>query len=395
VIVSTRFRVASAAALGMMLSAARAFPAPTPAPGTVGFKTLFRVDGSRRVAPHADGRPLQVSIWYPASAGGRPMSARDYLLLAATETTPGRATRDAERKILDAYRKYLAGASVSTAQADAILATRMRAHRDAAPASGTFPLVLIAQGNGEGPYDQAFLAELLAGRGYVVATTPSQSRIGGPMRGEADIPAHASEEAQDLAFVAAALRDDPSVRRGGIGLVGYSFGARSALLFEMRDRDVAAFVSLDGGIGSKTGQGQLEKAPGFDPKRAQAPLLHVYEEGDRFMPVDLNLVQSLDRCDRWLVRVEGMRHTHFSSMGLFVASVPELARITQATPRTGEAWKAAAEATAAFLDRFVAHPRPDPPAAWTPPRSSVYTTRQLPAFGRAPAAAPPRADSGF
>ena len=306
------------------------------------------------------------------------MKLKDYLLLAATENTGGTATAEANGKVLESFHKYLAQAKVSPAAAAALLAAPMRARRDATPSAGAFPLVVIAGGNGEGPYDQAFLAEMLVPRGYVVATTPSPSRITGPMQSQSDIPAYAAAGADDIAFTAADSKRQPVVRAGPIGLVGYSFGARSALLYEMRVRDVAAFVSLDGGIGSATGKGELQKAPAFDPKTAIAPLLHLYEEGDRFMPVDLDLIGSLDRCDRWLVRVEGMRHSHFSTMGVLAARSPELASITQATPRTASARRAVAEATAAFLDRFLAHPTGEPPAAWVPPHSGEYSVRQLP-----------------
>ena len=316
------------------------------------------------------------------------MTARDYLLLGATETSPGRPAAKASKAVLADYRAYLGRAKVTAAQADAILATKMGARREAAAAPGRFPLVIIVQGNGGSAYDQAFLAEILAEHGYAVATMPSQARISGPMRTEGEIAARAIEEAADIGVAAGALAREPSVKPGDLGLVGYSFGARSALLYEMRHRGVSAFVSLDGGIGAKTGKGRLEKAEGFDPKRAEAPLMHIYEDGDRFMPVDLDLIRSLDRSDRWLVKVEGMRHTHFSTMGILVRSSPQLAAITSATPGTAAAWDAVAAATVAFLDRFLGNPRPnEAPAAWTPPASPSYTVKQLPGFAR-PAARP-------
>jgi dienelactone hydrolase len=318
------------------------------------------------------------------------MTARDYLLLAATETAPASASAKAQEQVVAEYRAYLGRAKVPRAQADAILATKMRARRDARAAPGRFPLVIIVQGNGGSAYDQAFLAEILAEHGYAVATTPSQARISGPMRTEGEIAARALEEAADIEVAAATLAREPWVRAGDFGLVGYSFGARSALLYEMRYRGVAAFVSLDGGIGAKIGKGRLEKAAGFDPKRAEAPLLHVYEEGDRFMPVDLDLIRSLDRSDRWLVKAEGMRHTHFSTMGILVKTNPQLAAITSATPKTAGAWDAVAAATVAFLDRFLGNPRPnDAPAAWKPPASPYYSVRQLPGFAKPAARAAP------
>ena len=95
----------------------------------------------------------------------------------------------------------------------------------------------------------------------------------------------------------------------------------------MRDSDVGALVSLDGGIGGKAGKGRLEKARGFDRTRASAPLLHLYEEGDRFMVPDLELLRSLPG-PRWLVRVEGLRHAHFSSLGAMVRVAPSAAKVT-------------------------------------------------------------------
>src|SRR5262249_37234165 len=147
---------------------------PAPAAG-VGFRVLARVDTARRVSPHTAGRPLQISLWYPAAPGGRAMRLRDSLLLPAAETTPGPPTAEAEKKVLATYRKYLAQAKVSAAGADALLATRMQARRDAPPAPGASPLVVIVEGNGEGAYDQALLGEMLAGRGHVGAPRPPPS----------------------------------------------------------------------------------------------------------------------------------------------------------------------------------------------------------------------------
>ncbi|WNG34833.1 hypothetical protein F0U61_15120 [Archangium violaceum] len=121
-----------------------------------------------------------------------------------------------------------------------------------------------------------------------------------------------------LTFVVRALRSEPQVRASGkYGLVAHSFGARSALLLAMRDPDDAALVSLDGGIGGKAGKGFfLERTRNFDPTKATLPLLHLYEVGDRFMVPDHELIRSLARANRWLVKVDGMRHVHFTSTGI-------------------------------------------------------------------------------
>jgi dienelactone hydrolase len=311
---------------------------------------------------------VQISVWYPAVSGGAPLEFRDYVALSASEIDE-RPAPAAVAAAVEGYRSFLTSAGISARDADAWLSTKMRATRDPLPATGRFPLVLIAQGNGQSAHDQAFVAELLASRGYVVATTPSQGRIDGPMKSEEDIAVQADAQAADLAFAARKLRVGPGPRAGRYGVVAHSFGARSALLLAMRDSDVGAIVSLDGGIGAKAGKGQLEKARGFDLARGTAPLLHLYEEGDRFMVPDLEFLRSLSG-PRWLIRVDGIRHVHFSSTGAMAKIAPAAAKATSATPETAAAWDLVADATASFLDRFLRDAAPLR-ALWEPPASPL------------------------
>lgn len=364
-------RFAAGIFLLLFLGRARGLAAAQ-AGGAIGFRVLERADAARASQAFPKGRPIQIAVWYPAAARaagtGEALTFGDLVSLTASETAFGKPSEAARNDVLRRYRAFLAQAGVTAEQANAWLATRMRANRDAPPAAGRFPLVVIAQGNGESAADQAFLAEIIAARGYAVATMPSQARIGGAMKSEADIPSQAEDQAADLAFAAAALRGDPHVDSDRYGLVAHSFGARSSLLLAMRDPRVAALVSLDGGIGAKTGKGLLDKAKGFDRSRAKAPILHFWEEGDRFMEPDLDLLRSLRSADRWLVRVDGMRHVHFSSTGILVRSMPPVAKITAANADTASAWDAVAEATAGFLDRFLRASGPAT-APWSPPAS--------------------------
>ncbi len=344
----------------------------------IGFTVFLENDATRATPQFPTGRPIQIALWYPAAASGRRLTYRDYVLLAAIETSQGSPAEPPPRDAIGDWKSFLASAGVTSKQADAFLATPMHAFRDAVPAPGRFPLVLIAQGNGQSAHDQAFLAELLAEKGYAVATTPSQARIGGPMQSEQEIPAQAEAQAADLAFARNALRGKPQVRPGPYAVVGHSFGARSALLLAMRDSEVAALVSLDGGIGGRAGKGMIEKAAGFDRANATAPILHLYEEGDRFMVPDLELLRSLNRCDRWLVRVEGMRHVHFTSTGIMVRVLPPLAAATSADSRTASAWNAAAGSTVSFLDRFLFNPAAAHEALWAPPGSPLLHLEEVP-----------------
>jgi pimeloyl-ACP methyl ester carboxylesterase len=91
-------------------------------------------------------------------------------------------------------------------------------------------------------------------------------------------------------------------------VVAHSFGARAALLLAMLDPQVAAVVSLDGGIGTATGRASLEALPFYRAAAVRAPILHFYEELDEFMAPDFGLLHSLTAADRWLVSVPAMHH---------------------------------------------------------------------------------------
>jgi hypothetical protein len=137
-------------------------------------------------------------------------------------------------------------------------------------------------------------------------------------------------------------------------------------------------VSLDGGIGAKTGAGLLEKARGYSRERMRAPLLHVYEELDPQMAPDFTLLRSLDRSDRWLIRAGALHHIHFTTIGALVAVSPGLFRATSATTETEPAWLALLETTESFLGAFVAGPAEDA-ARWQPPESRELRVEKLPA----------------
>ena len=300
-------------------------------PWPVGFRVLAGsyVPAS---AANSEARPLQISVWYPASAGkGKRMTYRDYVALNASESDPekpaGKAEGDAA---VEEFRSFLVSAKVLASDATRVLSTPMKAIANAPAAKGRFPLVLISQGNGQSAHDQAFLAEALAAHGYVAATVPSAMRISGPMKGEEEIAAKATEQAEDLSSAAGRVKTRAELSEEGFAVVGHSFGARAALLLAMSDRSVRALVSLDGGIGAKTGRGMLERSRLFDAKAMAAPLLPLRARS--FHGPGFQLIDSLDGSASAASKVPDMP-VHFKR-GVSLQRAPSLAGRLGATPGT-------------------------------------------------------------
>jgi dienelactone hydrolase len=312
----------------------------------VGLEVAALEDPGR---PHeGKPRPIQMVLWYPAEKGGQEdLTFGDYVGLVASELGP--ASPEQVRTAVEEHAEFLrTRAKMSEADIERWLSRPMRAIPRAPPAATPVPLVLVAQGNGNSASDQAMLCELIASHGFAVATSPSPTRISGPMKGEEDIAKTAEDQALDLAMVAKAARERPFVAKDRTALVAHSFGARSALLYAMHE-GATALVSLDGGIGTRTGRDELRKSRFFDGARAKLPILHIYEQLDAFMAPDFSLLRSLPGADLRLVRASHMHHMHFTTVGEAVGQFPALAQVTHADARTSQAWRDVANATVAFL----------------------------------------------
>lgn len=129
----------------------------------VGFthQTLF--DYSRTFNLENEYRPIQLTIWYPASkeTDGRLMSYKDYVQLFYNDSTI--AVADFKKDPL----QYGANDTIL----NQILHSETLSINGAKAENGNFPLVLFTPGIYEKSYSNAILCEQLASNGYIVAST--------------------------------------------------------------------------------------------------------------------------------------------------------------------------------------------------------------------------------
>jgi hypothetical protein len=148
----------------------------------------------------------------------------------------------------------------------------------------------------------------------------------------------------------------------------------------MSEPRTQALVSLDGGIGVATGEDVLPAARGWDPKKAAIPILHIYEDVEPFMAPDFDLLGSLSGARVWLVKVDGLRHVHFTSVGHLMRGSSSLAKATSADESSGRAIEAVDRLVLALLDEFVARKRGP---KW-PPSDAAFPVRPLRSTSFAP-----------
>ncbi|WP_072323539.1 hypothetical protein [Luteibacter sp. UNCMF366Tsu5.1] len=323
-------RVVLSLCLGLLSGAAvsvKGAPSPelwgTLAQGSqpVGFRQVFAFDKSRtwlptrnvegEFTPDVDGRPVQVNVWYPAASTSAPrMKLGDYI----EQTAPAGFDR-INAEMLRRNRDSIQGSFDETASAK-LLAMPMDAVRDAAPAQGSYPLVILIGGLGADINTNVVMAEFLASHGYVVASVSLLGRSGdqlAPSRSAADIEAGT----RDMEYASSLLCASKDVDCRRTAVIGHSIGAVQAVLLGQRNGNVIAVVGLDGTYAFKGNASTLTGAEGFYPDQARYALLDLRrQQGMQSADLDFSAIDQLQYVDRDSVQLKNMHHSDFTSFAV-------------------------------------------------------------------------------
>jgi len=235
----------------------------------------------------------------------------------------------AKEKFLASFRRWQIG-EVDKELFTELLKTETAAHRGAAPAEGSFPRVIIAQGFSQSSLTHSILCEYLASHGYIVATSPSLGTNNREMTYDAR---GAETQVRDVEFIIDYLHTLPRVDHTKLAVAGFSFGGLPMLLVAMRNAEVDAAISFDSNLGAPDGLPILHRSPSFDLSRMVIPLLHFSQVSHPFL--DFSLFDSLLFCVRTIIRINGLTHFDFSSFGMITATVPHLVKATRPNQQRG------------------------------------------------------------
>ncbi len=292
-----------------------------PGPYTPGFK-LVEVRDHSRVYPGQNpgvgtARKIRVYYWYPAEATGQPslrfeafvrMAADDFGLIPNSART--------EEGLLPLPVPLAKG--MDRDRLETLFECPAASVRDARPAAGSFPLLVLGQGlYYESPLSHFVMCEFLASHGYIVATCPlvgTQYRL--VNRNTEDL----ETEIRDMEAVLAYARTQPNVRPEEVGVIGYDLGGMAGLLLCMRNPDIGAFLSLDSGILYPNRIGIPGSHPSYREDRFVIPWMHITQaRWIRFYRDEMKLPDLFGRKffgDSYLVQVPTENHGLFSSYAL-------------------------------------------------------------------------------
>lgn len=296
-----------------------------PGPYAVGLRVVEQYDFARGYRGDTDvqtgkpiagerARPIQTLVWYPAAKGsGQSLTVGDYAKLGATaddfEHPP------AERIAIQA--KFVAAlvATLPSDRAKAELAAPMQARRDAAPASGKFPVVIYAPSFNAEAYENADLCEYLASQGYLVIASPS---FGQASRGMTTDLEGVEAQVGDIEFLIGYAHGLPQADLSRLAVAGYSWGGLANAMAAAKDSRIRALVTLDGSI--RYWPNIVKQSQYLTPARVTAPMLYIaaapkaVEDTAADVNRDQSFLAKMKYADLYKVTMYPYVHANFSAM---------------------------------------------------------------------------------
>ncbi|HEY0079574.1 MAG TPA: tetratricopeptide repeat protein [Pyrinomonadaceae bacterium] len=324
----------------------------------VGFKFIYQQDYSRVWKATEDsngypqatgrGRPVRISVWYPAKrqANNPRMLYRDYLHATAQSAAFAELNRLLEQRDVGNFR-----ANLKAGEFDALMKTKTAAVQNAVPQKGAFPLLVYSAGLNNSSQDNVVLCEYLASHGYVVITVPQLGATSLDVNLKFPSPADLETQILDLQFAVGAMRDFPDADRSNLGAIGYSVGGVAALNLVMRNYDFDALVTLDPTFGVAPYIKLATESIHYHPTKMRVSWLYLY----RTEPAtNLAVFDALKYSNRYRLEMAGMFHQDFSSFPMFASQ----SAVTQT--RTPETAKRGYQAMCRYiLNFFNAHLKKD------------------------------------
>lgn len=239
----------------------------------VGFKNIDVTDLTRPSLSVAGdngaiGREMNLSIWYPSlDKGSSPVLYKDYVALTLPHDQ-----RNSNALCEHAFMHTVAELSGDTTRfqyvLNKMLAAQTKAHKNAVVAKGSFPVIIYP----DRAHVQSIMCEYLASNGYIVVSLSIKGSYAAPM----EYNVRGIETAiEDLQFALGYARQNFVTTRY-FSVIGLGFNATNLLAWQMRNADIKAFVSLEGGITTGFEDQLIQKGPFFNVERCTVDMLVIH-----------------------------------------------------------------------------------------------------------------------
>lgn len=287
-------------------------------PYEVGFENYNVYDNSRPYLLHEDSiaRPLLIHFWYPSieQVEGNALTFKDYIDLIALREDFGRSESEIDQQSFYYVKGYSDFAKDhfgldTSVSVQYLLDSPVYAKTGITrPNNGSaFPLLIYAPSNSKASVQNHMLCEYLASHGFMVLSVASA----GPYSIHRDkLEESTMAQVKDMEYILKFCEDSLQVNYSSLGLFGFSSGGYAMTIFQMRNKQVGAVLSLDGAQ-EYIAYLKLRDMPDFNLDRADVPYLSLVNNYENYSIYPL--YHSIISTEKYLYRLPYLDHNGFIS----------------------------------------------------------------------------------
>lgn len=303
----------------------------------VGFRTINWRDTTRSLtdsdkndAQNTGFLPVQISVWYPTNARwscAKSMPFKNYFYLAEQKNDFKELSQERKDKAMDIFynfAKFGLSVELNSDQLKAIGDTCTASIKDADAIRQKFPVVLA--GHDGGVWKISTLSEYLASHGYVVVSTGFLSSTFSMM----------SKEPQKALMMR--LRTFEVTKRlletmefadsSRIGLLGLNADGMSVLLYQMKNRQAKALVSIDGWEGKNGGSRYTSENIHFELAGLNTPYLEFQQDDNtdrEHLQLNTSIFKQMTHSDRFSYVQKDFGHAYLTGNMIALPKLSEQA----------------------------------------------------------------------
>lgn len=291
----------------------------------VGFSSYKVYDHARKYALGQDSisRPLLLHLWYPAQEKGNSIALdyKHYIDLIAQREDYGAEKSEIDKHSLN-YVKAYSDYAKSNFGLDTSITPRQILASPVLARSGlplplndpAFPLLIYAPSNGKASVQNHVLCEYLASHGFMILSVAS---AGPNSIQRAYMEESTIAQVMDMEYILHYAVDSLHIKYTSLGLFGFSTGGNAIALFQMRNRQVSAVLSMDGSH-EYSSYMKLYKMEDVDFEKADIPYLSLVNNYEDFSIYPY--YNSISSTEKSILRMPYLDHFGFVSNWRFFES---------------------------------------------------------------------------
>ena len=287
-------------------------------PYEVGFESYKTYDNSRSYVLGEDtiSRPLLIHFWYPSQEKneGHVLNFKHYIDLIAQREDYNRSAEEINNqsfyyvKGYSDFAKSNFGLDTSIHTQELLDSPVYAKSGIPIPESGSkFPLLIYAPSNSKASVQSHMLCEYLASHGFMILSVAS---AGPTSIQRAYFEESTMAQVTDMEFLLKYCKDSIGINYTKLGLFGFSSGGNAITLFQMKNENVDAVLSLDGGQEYIVCM-KLYHMQAFDLEKTNKPYCSVVNNYENYSIYPL--YNSIESSEKNLFRMPYLNHNGFIS----------------------------------------------------------------------------------